>query len=444
MSKSLIAAALVLAMLAVKPSWAQDLMQGAASPTAQPPTPPPPPDPAQAAPPSLPDASANGKYRPFGFSRVIAKIPVGTVYGKPHGGVFCLPSGARTWNLSSSTPQAPQPYQDALRSEMKAAGFTVDGDPDNVFESAVSTSDIQLAAVITSLTLDYCEPYIGSGNTAMKGTVALSVTWEVYSTIKKQMLAKIDTSGSFEVKELTPGGPQALISGAFKENVRALIANARFKAAMSATPTLSGADAAKPTSQSPIALLGAGSAKPRPVSEALSSVVMILAGDVQGSGYLVSTNGLLLTDQHVVGDAKYVKVRWSDGTDGLGEVIRTDKAHDVALVKTDPHGRLPLKLRREPLQPGDTVYAIGAPLDPRFQSTVTRGVVSAYRTFDGLNFIQSDTPVNPGSSGGPLLDEKGEVVATTEAGYGVPGVPSNINLFIPVGDALSFLSATLN
>ena len=93
------------------------------------------------------------------------------------------------------------------------------------------------------------------------------------------------------------------------------------------------------------------------------------------------------------------------------------------------------------MQPGDTVYAIGSPLGAPFQSTVTRGVVSAYRTFDGLNFIQSDVTVNPGSSGGPLLDDKGEVVATTEGLIRVAGAPTNINLFIPLSDALDFLGA---
>ncbi len=174
-----------------------------------------------------------------------------------------------------------------------------------------------------------------------------------------------------------------------------------------------------------------------------SAVTLILAGDTQGSGFLISSDGLLLTDRHVVGDARYVKVRWSDGVEGLGEVVRTDKVRDVALVKTDPHGGTPLRIRREPMQPGDTVFAVGAPLDPKFQSTVTRGVISAYRTFGGLNFIQSDVSVNPGSSGGPLLDDKGEAIGATESGYSVAGAPTNINLFIPMGDALDFLSATV-
>jgi serine protease Do len=164
----------------------------------------------------------------------------------------------------------------------------------------------------------------------------------------------------------------------------------------------------KPASTaSVIHLAGAKQAKAVPLGDAVGSVVMISAGPTHGSGFLVSADGLLMTDRHVVGDAQYVKVRWSDGAEDLGEVMRTDKVRDVALVKTDAHGRQPLALRRESLKPGDTVFAIGTPLSEKFQRTMTRGIVSAYRTFEGLNFIQSDVTVSPGSSGGPLLDEKG-------------------------------------
>ncbi len=387
-------------------------------------------------------AAPGDDTRPFGFSRVLARIPVGTVYLYPHAGLLCLSSGHRSWENSSDAVLQPAPYQAALRGEMKAAGYKVDGNPENVFESTASTSDIQLAAIITAITLDYCQPYIGYGNTAAKGHVSMSVTWQVYSTIQKQVLAEIRTGGTAEFKELTPGGSQTLLIAGFRENVRGLVTAGAFIKALSGAPSLAG-DLVKPTPAPPIALAGAQAARPRAIGDVASAVTLILAGDTQGSGFLISSDGLLLTDRHVVGDARYVKVRWSDGVEGLGEVVRTDKVRDVALVKTDPHGGTPLRIRREPMQPGDSVFAVGAPLDPKFQSTVTRGVISAYRTFGGLNFIQSDVSVNPGSSGGPLLDDKGEAIGATESGYSVAGAPTNINLFIPMGDALDFLSATV-
>jgi serine protease Do len=219
-----------------------------------------------------------------------------------------------------------------------------------------------------------------------------------------------------------------------------LIAAPGFRTALEAAPTVA-AGAVTPQTLTAISLPGALTARGRSVGDAIGSVVLISAGQAEGSGFLVSSDGLLLTDQHVVGAARYVKVRWSDGFEGLGEVVRSDRVRDVALVKTDPRGRPPIRLRRDPMQPGDTVFAIGAPLGDRFQGTVTRGVVSAYRTFEGESFIQSDVSVNPGSSGGPLLDEAGEAVGLTESRYQVAGAPTGINLFVPVGDALDFLNA---
>jgi S1-C subfamily serine protease len=177
------------------------------------------------------------------------------------------------------------------------------------------------------------------------------------------------------------------------------------------------------------------------IADAVGAVVLVLSGGGHGSGFLVSTDGYLMTAEHVVGSDKYVKIRWSDGLEGVGEVIRTDKRRDVALIKTDPRGRQPLALRREAPQPGDTVFAIGAPIDPKLQNTVTRGVVSANRIMDGFSFIQSDVTVDPGNSGGPLLDEQGRVLGFTDRGLRSAEAPTGLNFFVPIDDALRFLSA---
>ena len=107
----------------------------------------------------------------------------------------------------------------------------------------------------------------------------------------------------------------------------------------------------------------------------------------------------------------------------------------------NPRGRQPLGLHRAAPQPGDTVFAIGAPIDPKLQNTVTRGVVSANRIMDGFAFIQSDVTVDPGNSGGPLLDEQGRVLGFTDIGIRTAEAPTGLNFFVPIDDALRFLSA---
>jgi len=186
--------------------------------------------------------------------------------------------------------------------------------------------------------------------------------------------------------------------------------------------------------------VAATGATPRPIGDVPGSVVAVLTGDGWGSGFLVSNDGYLLTNRHVVGAATTVRIRWSDGFETTGDVVRSDKRRDVALVKTDPRGRRPLVLRRAMPAVGEAVFAIGTPLDEKLQSTVTKGIVSANRILDGFAFIQSDVTVDHGNSGGPLLDDKGQVIGITVIKFAPDDGQRGLNLFIPIGDALDFLS----
>ena len=169
------------------------------------------------------------------------------------------------------------------------------------------------------------------------------------------------------------------------------------------------------------------------LKEAAGGAVVILAGDEMGSGVLITADGYLLTNEHVAGP-RTVTVRWPDGGETAGEVVRGDTRRDVALMKVASAKRRPLAIRRPPVDLGETVYAIGTPR-PTPPDTLTRGVVSATRKLDGQTFIQSDVAITHGNSGGPLLDEKGAVVGladlTVDASNG-----STINFFIPIDDAL--------
>jgi S1-C subfamily serine protease len=192
--------------------------------------------------------------------------------------------------------------------------------------------------------------------------------------------------------------------------------------------------------QSKIVLSGNQKAAKRPIADTVGSVVTIMTGSGSGSGVLLSDDGYVLTDAHVVGDEKELRVRWSDGIEKVGEVIRVSKTRDVALVKTDPRGRPPVPIQLGRVSPAQRVYAIGSPAGKQFQGTVSSGVVSASRTINGLNYIQSDVSVSPGSSGGALLDESGALLGLTDLGFQNEGQPAGLNLFTPIGDAMDFLN----
>ena len=115
---------------------------------------------------------------------------------------------------------------------------------------------------------------------------------------------------------------------------------------------------------------------------------------------------------------------------------------DVALVKleTDIYKFLPLGESAR-VQPGSDVFAIGTPLSEKLGQTVTKGILSGYGEEDGLRILRSDVAVHQGSSGGPLLDKTGTVVALSVSGYMLmpDGVGVGLNSFIPIEDALSTL-----
>jgi serine protease Do len=213
--------------------------------------------------------------------------------------------------------------------------------------------------------------------------------------------------------------------------------SAQFRAAVTAAPLA--ATVLPSGQQDKIALSGSGKAAKRPIADAVGSVVTLMTGSGSGSGVLISDDGYILTNAHVVGDEKEIRVRWADGIETAAQIIRVSKPRDVALVKTSPRDRPPLLIKRGPVSPGQRVFAIGSPRGKDFQGTVSSGVVSADRTYEGFRFIQSDVSVSPGSSGGALLDESGSLIGLTDLGFDNGG-RAGLNLFIPIGDAMDFLN----
>ena len=144
-----------------------------------------------------------------------------------------------------------------------------------------------------------------------------------------------------------------------------------------------------------------------------SSVVQIEAGTGSGSGFIISEDGLVVTNAHVVGNKRMVKVWLSNGRNYDAEVIGLDVDADLAVLRIDGEKQfdaLPLG-NPENTRLGMEVIALGFPLaDIGDNLTVTRGILSSSRTLDGVEFLQTDAAINPGNSGGPLINRQGEVI----------------------------------
>lgn len=154
-----------------------------------------------------------------------------------------------------------------------------------------------------------------------------------------------------------------------------------------------------------------------------------------GSGFVVSSDGYILTNHHVVADAEEIQVRFSDRRFYDAEVIGSDKASDVALIKIDATDLPTVKVgKSKSLDVGEWVLAIGSPFG--FDHTVTAGIVSAKgRSLPSENyvpFIQTDVAINPGNSGGPLFNLDGEVVGINSQIYSRTGGFMGLSFAIPI------------
>lgn len=158
-----------------------------------------------------------------------------------------------------------------------------------------------------------------------------------------------------------------------------------------------------------------------------------------GSGFIISEDGYVMTNNHVIRDADEVIVRLSDRREYVAEVIGTDKRSDVALLKIDAENLPTTKIgKSDELRVGSWVLAIGSPFG--FDHSVTAGIVSAIgRSLPNENyvpFIQTDVAINPGNSGGPLFNLKGEVVGVNSQIYSRTGGFMGLSFAIPIDMAM--------
>ena len=159
----------------------------------------------------------------------------------------------------------------------------------------------------------------------------------------------------------------------------------------------------------------------------------------QGSGFLISADGLVLTNAHVVDGAKEVTVKLSDHREYKAKVLGADKSSDIAVLKIEAHNLPAVTLGdSDKLGVGDYVLAIGEPFG--LEETATAGIVSAKgRSLPGdgyVPFIQTDAAVNPGNSGGPLFDAGGSVVGINSQIYSNSGGYQGVSFAIPINLAV--------
>ena len=183
------------------------------------------------------------------------------------------------------------------------------------------------------------------------------------------------------------------------------------------------------------------------VSPSIVSVIATTAsGTGSGSGVIMSEDGYIITNNHVVEGAQSVTVQLSDSTQYDATIIGTDEQTDLAVLKVEPEGKLTAAEfgDSDELQPGEYAYAIGSPGGVQFANTITGGRISAINRDVTINdrvmtLIQTDASINPGNSGGALINKYGQVVGITSAklsssGFGEASV-EGMGFAIPINTA---------
>jgi len=165
-----------------------------------------------------------------------------------------------------------------------------------------------------------------------------------------------------------------------------------------------------------------------------------------GSGFVISADGYIVTNAHVIENAEVINVRFTDKREMKAKVIGADKRSDVALLKVEATGLPFLKLGDSSnMRVGEWVLAIGSPFG--FANTVTAGILSAKsrdlpadsQTSDAVPFLQTDVAVNPGNSGGPLFNLKGEVIGINSQIFSRTGAYAGISFAIPIDYAANVI-----
>jgi len=413
---------------------------------------------------------ATAAARPSYLARIQRRYEQGNqAIGELQNGLFCSRKSDIYWTAKGSEALLPTGVMlTRFRSELQKHGYPLPGPketplfqekPDDAAPSQADQS-LQIGVIVSQVLTNLCL----KGNATWTGEAYLRLEWQVFAPDQRKVIFKTVSEGVFQSRQAgLEGAAPPIVAEAFSVGVRNLLADPAFALALQ-TPYDSAAAAAnasilppsrpappsaagKPVPGPAVSIDNLPAAQPggemsKVIGQVRQGVVTVLTDGRSGTGFYIGQSGWLLSNQHVVGNARAVRVRLPGGRELPAEVLRVDTARDVALLKTEPPGVRPLPLRLDEPGLGEDVYALGSPLGDTFNTTLTRGILSGVRMLNGQEFLQSDVAILPGSSGGPLLDRSGQVVGITVAGLGARGM-AGMNFFIPLASAVERLNLQL-
>lgn len=320
-------------------------------------------------------------------------------------------------------------------------------------------AELLLSLRITDIRLNVCHlftPVLIQSQHQAGGNGVITAEWEVYDLIRRRVIGTFTTRGYGHVDDPVNSGDKAIFIRAVADAADNLGRREDFRRLITATDP---AELWPAAAYTPLTLSTRARPSYKPVRDQFyrirRAVLTVQADEAgQGSGFFINDDGYALTAAEVVGDAQTVQITDTAGTRYAAHVVRVDLRHHVALIKADIRDNMALPIARtEELTPTDTVYAVGTPFENGYRATLTKGIIGTlrYSPRDDLTLIQADITTGPGSAGGPLLNDTGNVLGITLA----PGLARDDNepastdetdfsRFIPIADALAALKLSLN
>jgi serine protease Do len=414
------------------------------------------------------ESPEDARPTPIAFNKIYFAIPTGTpIQSMSPKGVLGLlscewPYGlvkAKITGKSFPDDEFRKVFLDTLRTQ----NYDVAGDPGRMFDEDedMMRANFSIGAKVVDVKMDLCrKTTIWGTPSGETGEASLTIEWTVYDLLRRRSVFKTETKGYANQRIANYETVDLLLEEAFAAAAHNLGANPEFHDLVFFgtqpikdpktdidfdEPDITLFDPQENVTLPPLPL-STQPVKTR-LEDARKTAVMIQAGQSHGSGFFISADGHIITNAHVVGFAKRVRVVLSGKKKALtAEVLRRDMVRDIALLRLEslPEKFVPplLPIRTEKVKIGETVYAIGAPMKRRLQDTITSGIVSAHRTDrkTRLPLIQADADIHGGNSGGPLLDEFGNIIGLAVSGISIDNAGIGLNNFIPIEDGLSKLN----
>lgn len=384
------------------------------------------------------------QVKPIALVKLKSKINRGTKVGSLAGGLMCIPQVDLTWKSGSGGINlSAEGFDEIFVDAAESNGWPVVGGNENLFTGQDFTgAEVLIAGTIIDVKTNLCM-MMSDMNSKMSGKYYVKIEWQIYSPVRQKLIDTIVTSGTGEVKIQSDDTLYLIESDAFEMAVRNLLADEFFLLAVENSSTLYRKNNLfnEKISNKPNYYQTTQEA----IEAGKKSTVIIKTAGGHGSGFAIADGDLILTNSHVVGNADKVTIVTNGGLSFEGKVLKVNEERDVALIKTNSGIRLkPFHLDINNMESTSTVYAIGAPLSEKLSGTVTSGIISGIRMYDGFDWIQSDVSINPGNSGGPLLNDRGSVVGISTAGFAPGGSQVGLNLFIPIDDALNYVDLAID